>query len=131
MTTHTYQKAMRPSDIANQVGAYLKAGNLEGIVSLFHPDCTICFPAETPPQSGHDAVRSAFAPFLEIRPTIVSHITGEIINGDTALLQAQWRIDGADGSMIAEGHSTEVAKQLEDGSWVYFIDCPLGPPSMA
>lgn len=125
----TYRKAKYPHDIANRVGEYLQEGNLDGILSFFHPDCTICFPADAPPQKGLKAVRDLFSPFVEVRPTLISQVTGEVANGDTALLQAEWRIEGPDGSLIAEGKSTEVVKQNDDGSWVYFIDCPFGPPS--
>lgn len=124
-----FRKAMQPRDIEKRVGEYLREGSLDGIVSMFHPECIVCFPLEESPKKGHQAVREIFAPFAEIRPNLVSRITGELINGDSALLQAEWRFEDADGSLIAEGRSTEVAKRYADGSWVYFIDCPLGPPA--
>ena len=131
MSTTTRRKATLPREIADRVAEFLKEGDLEGIVTMFHPDCTVCFPVDEPPKKGRAAVREIFAPFAEVRPTLISKITGEQINGDTALLQAEWRFEGPDGSLLAEGKSTEVAKQHEDGSWMYFIDCPLGPPPPA
>ena len=47
------------------------------------------------------------------------------------MVQANWMVEDANGTVIAEGSSTEVTKQKEDGSWVYYIDCPYGPPSIA
>ena len=129
MSVDTNRKAMRPREIAERVAEYLKEGNLEGIVSLYHPDCVVYFPVTEPPKKGYEAVREIFAPFVEMRPTFVSQITGELINGESAILQTEWRFEGPDG-LLAEGKSTEVLKQNEDGSWVYFIDCPLGPPSL-
>jgi len=131
MNADTSRKAKLPREIAERVGEFLKEGNLEGIVTMFHPDCTICFPVDEPPKKGHNAVREIFAPFVEVRPTLISKIVGELVNGDTALLQAEWRFEGSGGSLLAAGRSTEVAKQNKDGSWVYFIDCPLGPPPPA
>ena len=128
MSKTSYKKAMRPSEIAERVGEYLKQGDLEAIVSFFHPECTLCFPATEPPKKGLDAVRASFAPLLKSRPNLISQVTGELVNGDTALLQAEWRLEAPDGSLIDGGNSTEVAKQLADGSWVYYIDCPNGPP---
>lgn len=120
-------KAMRPRDISHCVGHYLKKGDLDGILTLFHPDCLLVFPENTAPISGLQAIRSAFEPFIELTPTLQSHVTGELIKGDLALLSANWEIEGPDGSTLAKGQSTEVAKRLPDGSWVYFMDCPYGP----
>lgn len=128
MNGRTYKKAMLPREIAERVGEYLEQGDLEGVVSLFHPSCTLCFPVTETPKQGLEAVRASFAPFMPSRPVLTSRVTSELINGDTALLQATWRLEAADGSRIDEGRSTEVAKQHADGSWVYFIDCPHGLP---
>ncbi len=122
-------KAMRPRDIADCVGHFMKEGNLDGILTMFHPECVMVFPEGADPVSGIDAIRAAFVPFTEIRPTLHSEIVGELINGDFALLTANWSVEGPDGSEVARGRSTEVAKRNPDGSWVYFIDCPHGPPA--
>ncbi len=125
------RKAKRPSEIANCVGAYLAEGDLDGIVSLFHPDCVVYFPVGEAPKKGLEAVRELFVPFAEMRPKLISDVIGELVNGDTALLRANWRIEAQDGSVIAEGQSSEVAKQDADGNWLYYIDCPYGPPELA
>ena len=57
-----------------------------------------------------------------MRPTLIS----KVINGDTALMQATWRMEAPDGSILSEGKSTEVAKLLPNGGWGYYID---GPPA--
>ena len=123
-------KAMQPREIADCVSHYLKAGDLEGILSMFHPDCTLVFPRGAAPRTGLDAVRESFAMFVPMKPNIVSDVKGELINGDTALLTADWRIEDDAGNVLDSGTSMEVAKQKEDGSWVYFLDCPFGPPEL-
>lgn len=120
--------AKKPSDIATCVAAYLQAGDLEGVVSMFHPDCQIFFPPGEAPSLGHDGARAVFKDFVPLRPILKSTVTSEVINGDTALLQAKWSFEDADGNVMAEGNSTEVAKKLENGGWGYFIDCPDGLP---
>ncbi len=120
--------AKKPSDIAACVAEFLKAGDLEGIVSMFHPDCQIFFPPTEPPILGLEGARSVFTDFVKIRPTLISNITSEIINGDIALLHGNWSILDQDGNLLAEGNSTEVAKKFEHGGWGYLIDCPDGPP---
>lgn len=97
---------------------------------MFHPDCQIFFPPDEAPALGLEGARAVFKDFVPMHPTLESTVTSETINGDTALLQANWCFKDADGNVIAEGHSTEVAKKLANGGWGYFIDCPLGPPSV-
>jgi ketosteroid isomerase-like protein len=120
--------AVKPSDIAACVAEYLQAGDLEGVVSMFHPDCQIYFPPGEAPSVGLDGARAVFKDFVPMRPVLKSTVTNEVINGDTALLKADWSFEDADGNVIAQGQSTEVAKKLANGGWGYLIDCPNGPP---
>lgn len=120
--------AEKPSDIATCVAGYLQAGDLEGVVSMFHPECQIFFPPGEAPSVGRDGARAVFKDFVSMRPVLNSSVTSEVINGDTALLKAEWSFEDADGNIIAEGKSTEVAKKLANGGWGYLIDCPNGPP---
>ncbi len=117
-----------PRDIATCVAGYLRDGDLDGVVSMFHPDCQIYFPPGAPASHGLEGARAAFKQFIEMRPILKSTVTSEVINDDTALLQADWSIESPDGTTIAQGQSTEVARKLASGGWGYFIDCPNGPP---
>ncbi|TQV73257.1 YybH family protein [Denitrobaculum tricleocarpae] len=125
----TAKTAERPRDIATCVAACLKDGDLEGIVSLFHPACQIFFPPNETPKYGQTGAREVFAEFVALRPTLISKVTSEVINGNIALLQAEWQLLDAEGGMLTAGRSTEVARKLENGGWGYFIDCPTGLPT--
>lgn len=120
--------AAKPSDIATCVAGYLKDGDLDGVVSMFHPDCKIFFPVGEAPSLGLEGARAVFKDFVPMRPVLESTVTSETINGDIALLQADWCFKDSEGNVIAQGQSTEVAKKLANGGWGYFIDCPDGPP---
>lgn len=122
--------AHQPREIANCVSAYLQEGDLEGVTSMFHPDARIFFPPDQPPVTGIAGARAVFEEFMELRPEIKSDVFCEVINGDIALLRANWSVVGPDGTVMAEGQSTEVAKKLENGGWGYLIDCPNGPPNL-
>lgn len=124
----TNRIAKQPNEIAHCVSAYLQEGDLDGITSMFHPDCHIFFPPDQPPSIGILGARKAFEGFLDIKPEIRSEVISEVIVEDIALLRANWSIIASDGSVLAEGQSTEVAKKLENGGWGYLIDCPNGPP---
>lgn len=126
----TRRIAHQPREIAACVSAYLQEGDLEGIVSMFHADARIFFPPDQPPAIGKPGARAAFEGFIDMRPEIKSEVCSEVIVGDTALLRAKWSVVAPDGNVIADGQSTEVAKRLENGGWVYLIDCPNGPPAL-
>jgi len=123
--------AHQPREIADCVSAYLQAGDLDGIASMFHPDCQIFFPPDQPPSNGIAGARAAFEAFIDLRPQIQSDVFSEVIVGEIALMRANWRVVSADGTVLAEGRSTEVAKKLDNGGWGYLIDCPNGPPTLA
>lgn len=120
--------AHRPREIADCVSAYLQEGDMEGIVSMFHPDCEIHFPPGAAPSVGLEGARKAFEGFMDLKPSIKSDVISEVIVGDIAMTRANWQVIAPDGSVMAEGQSTEVAKKLENGGWGYLIDCPNGPP---
>lgn len=126
----TKRIAHQPREIANCVSAYLQEGDLDGITSMFHPDCQIFFPPDQPPSVGIAGARAAFEGFLDLRPEIRSDVFSEVIVGDIALVRANWSVVTPDGTVMAEGQSTEVAKKLENGGWGYLIDCPNGPPDL-
>jgi len=122
-------KALRPRDIADVVGKYIKEGNMEGIMSMFHEDCVVHFPP-APLTVGPKLIGELFTPFVASGATLTSSVTNELIVGDSALLQADWKLESKEGVEMSKGSSTEVAKQKPDGSWVYYIDCPFGPPTI-
>nr|WP_042295503.1 nuclear transport factor 2 family protein [Nonlabens ulvanivorans] len=122
------RKAMRPRDVANEISECISEGNMENVLDFFHPDYSMSFPPSEPLKSGLDTIRASFQPFIDVGAKLNSTVTGELINGDIAVVQANWNIIDGSGNMMGEGSSTEVLKQRADGSWQYFIDCPLGLP---
>lgn len=73
---------------------------------------------------GYAGVRDLFGDFVANRVTLRSTVSGEMINGDTAILQGEWMVEARDGTPLA----IEVAKRLDHGGWIYFIDCPIHGP---
>jgi len=87
-------------------------------------------PPDQPPSIGISGAREAFAAFLDIRPKIKSDVFSEVITGDIARLRANWSTVAPDGTVMAQGQSTEITKKLDNGGWGYLIDCPNGPPTI-
>lgn len=129
MNTTTERKiAERPHQIVERVAEFIKDGDLEGVVSMFHPDCRIAMDPTKAPMEGHDGARVIFADFVKNRVNLMGSVSGEMINGDTAILQGEWTVEDKDGNALGGGVSTEVVKQLDNGGWTYFIDCPISVP---
>lgn len=129
MTNNAERKiAERPHQIVERVAEFMKAGDLEGVVSMFHPDCRIAMDPEGEPMEGHAAVREIFKESVANRVNLKGTVSGEMINGDTAILQGEWTMEDDNGNKLGGGVSTEVVKQLEHGGWAYFIDCPISLP---
>ncbi len=124
----TRKIAERPHQIVERVVEFIKQGDLDGVVSMFHPDCKIAMDPTGAPMEGHDAVRAIFKDFVENRVNLKASVSGEMINGDIAILQGEWTVEDQDGNTLGGGASTEVVKQLEHGGWSYFIDCPISMP---
>lgn len=124
------QKAMQPKTVVDFLSKYIQEGDLEGITTLFHPDYLLLFPPTEAPKRGAEALKEVFTGFIEGKLKLIGKVTGEVINGDTALVQVNWHVEDVSGAVVSKGSSTEVHKQLEDGSWVYYIDCPLGLPAI-
>lgn len=129
MPTKTVRKiAERPHQIVERVAEFIRQGDMEGVVSMFHPDCRIAMNPDGEPMKGHDGVRAIFADFVAKRAVLKGSVSGEMTNGDTGILQGDWTIEDQDGTVLGGGVSTEVVKQLDHGGWAYFIDCPIRVP---
>ena len=103
---------------------------MEGGLSMFHPDCGGGMDPEGEPMEGHGGVREIFQDFVANRLILTPTVSGEMINGDIAILQGNWTIEDHDGNTLGGGVSTEVAKRMEHGGWAYFIDCPIRVPKV-
>lgn len=121
--------AKHPHEIVERVAEFVRAGDIEGIVSMFHPECKIAMDPSAAPLEGHTAVRSIFADFAKGKMILEGLVTGEMINGDFAIMQGSWSISDDGGTVLGGGQSTEVARRLDNGGWVYYIDCPIAVPA--
>ena len=125
--------ADEPHQIVERVAEFILDGDLEGVVSMFHPECKIVMGPSEAPMVGHDAVRLIFADFVKHKMELRGTVTGEMVNGDYAILQGSWDIRDNAGNILGGGTSTEVARRVDTGGWTYFIDCPIAvpkPPNM-
>ena len=121
--------AERPHQIVERVAEFIKAGDMDGVVSMFHPDCRIAMDPSGEPIVGHEGVRNIFREFVAGRMTLKGTVSGEMTNGDLGILQGKWTIEDDSGAILGGGDSTEVVKRMDHGGWTYLIDCPISVPT--
>jgi uncharacterized protein (TIGR02246 family) len=120
--------ATRPEQVIQQFSLYLSEGDLEGALALYEPNATFVFqPGEV--VHGLDAIRSALAGFITLKPKLTGEIIKVLEAGEIALVVNKWNLEGTqpDGTPITiSGQSADVLRRQADGTWRLLIDDPWG-----
>ena len=107
---------------------YLSDGNLEGALALYEPNATfVSQPGEV--VQGLEAIRSALAGFVTLKPKVSGEIQKVLEADETALVINKWNLEGTqpDGTPITiSGQSADVLRRQTDGTWRLLIDDPWG-----
>lgn len=100
--------------------------DVERVLVLFEDDAILRIDA-TRTFRGHAALREAFAvEFARLPGRMTSRNNFCIVQGDIALLRADFVVVDGNGAEIASGSTAEVARRQRDGSWRYIIDHAAG-----
>ena len=118
--------ATNPEQVIQQFSQHLNEGNLEGALALYEPDATF---APRPGEAVHglDAIRSALAGFVALKPKMTGEIQKVLEADETALVINKWTLEGtqAEGTPIStSGQSADVLRRQADGTWRVLIDDP-------
>ena len=109
------------------------AQDVEAAAAMYHPEASIVRLDDVHGESriarGAAGIRETMAAYIGMRPhmDVATHHT--TIAGDFAMTRSQWLITGVDpaGERIEiHHHGMEVHRRLPDGTWVFFIDHPMG-----
>jgi len=101
---------------------------LEDLVSLYEPGAQFV-PGPGRAVSGTEAIRSAYAEILTVKPKITVVAKKILATDDVVLSCHKWvmRGTGSDGQPTEVGGlSSEVARRQPDGTWLFAIDNPYG-----
>jgi uncharacterized protein (TIGR02246 family) len=124
--------ATSPEQVIQQFSLYLSDGDLEGALALYEPNATFAFqPGEV--VHGLDAIRSALAGFVALKPKLTGEIQKVLEADETALVINKWNLEGTqpDGTPITiSGQSADVLRRRADGTWRLLIDDPWGASYM-
>jgi ketosteroid isomerase-like protein len=109
-----FADAYNNQDIQAALGLYeekAQLGRLDGTIAI-----------------GYDEIEAELRNLHSIGGTMTSVNAFTVVQGDIALLRANWTIEvNQDGQpRRITGSSSEVVRQQPDGTWRYTIDYPLG-----
>ena len=125
--------AQKPQVIHQQFEAAYNAGDIDGLMALYEPDCALIGePGKV--ASGPDQVRAGLDGLIALKGTAKLTTRDVVQVGDLALLSCSWTLDGTgpDGQPLSIGGATaEVARRQPDGRWLYVIDNAVADQTIA
>lgn len=109
------ERAANPEDLGRLVVARLNSGDVDGLAALYESDAVLVLP-DGSVADGSEEIRGAFQRLLEGRPSFEpgSHRPA-LRAGGLALTSTRL----PDGTV-----TVEVARQQDDGTWLWVIDHP-------
>ena len=119
-----------PGQVAELFERYFKAGDLEGLTSLYEDDARIVPGAGQEPIVGVPGIKEFLQGFLASGATVTILASTSVQSGDIALTHSRWRMEQPGGEPM-EGVTAEVVRRQPDGSWLYAVDNPWGGAVLA
>ncbi len=116
-----------PDELARAFASAFNNRDLQALRDLFAADAAFA------PQPGTvvtgEGITPALTEFLALNGPIDLTVRRTMVVGDTALIIADWSVDGVDPSgnpLHIAGTTADVARRAADGTWRYLIDNPFG-----
>jgi ketosteroid isomerase-like protein len=98
----------------------LNNGDVEGLVSLYAPDCRL-MPPNGPMMEGHDAVRTMFGAMIDAGLKGELKTVESMVLGDSGYKVGTFKVLLPDGSVMDQGKFMEVWKKTDSG-WLMSND---------
>ena len=111
---------MNPQDIHLKFARHLIAGDLKGCAENCYTEDAV-FIGENGEAQGREAIAVSLEQFLSVAKKMKPSGKTVHTDGDTALIQLDWEIEGSNERYQA----VEVLKRNENGIWQYCIDKPF------
>ena len=113
----------QPSEINAAFADGFNRRDVEGLLSLYHPDGAVV-EIDGTVSHGVDPIRDHLERLIAIGGTMTSTNLTTVIAGAIALVTASWEVVGSAVAPSLTGRSAEVLRQADDGTWAYLIDQP-------
>jgi ketosteroid isomerase-like protein len=103
---------------------YYNAGDLNKLLSLYE-STAIHVTKEGKTTAGIANIKKDLQLLLGLNGHMTSVNLSTVVNGNIALLQAEFVLRDKSANVIAHGITSEVLRKQPDGSWKYIIDRPF------
>ena len=120
-------KVTDPRNLNEHYNALFRAGDLEGLVSLYEASAILC-PAPGQQLNGQEQIREQMKALLALKGQLIATQLSCVQQDDLAMLHAKWSFKGTDGAgntVDIGGHSSKLARRGSDGTWRYVMDLPV------
>jgi ketosteroid isomerase-like protein len=114
----------RPNEMNETFARAFNTRDIGNLMLLYEEDAVLADHTKT--VAGKPAVAEALKALLAIPGTIEGRNNFCIELGELALLRADWRLVGPDGTEVIAGSSAEIVRRQPDGRWLYIIDHAVG-----
>jgi ketosteroid isomerase-like protein len=120
-------KVTDPQSLNEDYNKLFRAGDLEGLVSLYEASAVLC-PAPGHLLTGHEQIREQLKALLTLQGELVATQLSCVQQDDLAMLHAKWRFNGTDAAgnpVDIGGPSSKLARRGAEGGWRYVMDLPV------
>lgn len=100
--------------------------NIGRLLAFYEPDAVLRVDGSEKELTGSDAIARELQQLLQVPGTMTSRNNFCVVQGDLALLRADWEIVDDKGAIAVSGSSTELVRRQSDGRWLYVIDHAAG-----
>src|SRR5918996_5521182 len=109
-----------PAALMRSFTERVRAGDIDGLVALYEP-VAVFEPRPGVVVEGREAIRSALAELVALRPKMVAETVQVLQADDVALVVNEWTMTGTapDGTEVRQGgRSADVVRRQPGGSWL-------------
>lgn len=118
-------KVNAPEDMNETFVRAYNSRKLANLLALYEPTAIVRVDAERT-FAGTEQIASALGEFLSAPGTLRGRNNFCLVQGEIALLRADYSLVAPDGSVVLSGSSAEIVRRQPDGTWLYVIDHAAG-----
>ena len=113
-----------PATFNETWAAAFNSTDVENMLDLYEDDAVLAVGTDV--VRGKAAISAVLSGLLQAPGKIVGKNNFCLVQGDLALLRADWKLSAADGTEMMRGATAEIIRRRADGTWLYVIDHASG-----
>lgn len=100
--------------------------NIGRLLAFYEPDAVLRVDGSEKDLVGPEAIAGELQHLLQMPGTMTSTNNFCVVQGDLALLRADWEVVDDKGAIMVSSSSAELVRRQSDGRWLYVIDHAMG-----